>query len=68
MTASGEWEDRRRAQQLAWMWSMVEDRLLDSLRRDPAVLELLRTAEADVLEGRTTPAAAAERLLDAFGG
>ena len=67
MTASGEWEDRRRAQQLAWMWSMVEDRLLDSLRRDPAVLELLRTAEADVLEGRTTPAAAAERLLDAFG-
>ena len=68
MTASGEWEDRRRAQQLAWMWSMVEDRLLDSLRRDPDVLELLRTAEADVLEGRTTPAAAAERLLDAFGG
>ena len=68
ITASGEWEDRRRAQQLAWMWSMVEDRLLDSLRRDPAVLELLRTAEADVLEGRTTPAAAAERLLDAFGG
>ena len=68
MTASGEWEDRRRAQQLAWMWSMVEDRLLDSLRRAPAVLELLRTAEADVLEGRTTPAAAAERLLDAFGG
>ncbi len=68
MTASGEWEDRRRAQQLAWMWSMVEDRLLDSLRRDPAVLEFLRTAEADVLEGRTTPAAAAERLLDAFGG
>ena len=68
MTASGEWEDRRRAQQLAWMWSMVEDRLLDSLRCDPAVLELLRTAEADVLEGRTTPAAAAERLRDAFGG
>ena len=68
MTASGEWEDRRRAQQLAWMWSMVEDRLLDSLRRDPAVLELLRTAETDVLEGRTNPAAAAERLLDAFGG
>ena len=68
ITASGEWEDRRRAQQLAWMWSMVEDRLLDSLRRDPAVLELLRTAETEVLEGRTTPAAAAERLLDAFGG
>ena len=68
MTATGEWEDRRRAQRLSWMWSMVEDRLLDSLRRDPAVLALLGAAEAEVLDGLTTPSAAAERLLEAFGG
>ena len=68
MTATGEWEDRRRAQRLSWMWSMVEDRLLDSLRRDPAVLALLGAAEAEVLDGLTTPLAAAERLLEAFGG
>ena len=68
LTGSGEWDERRRAQRLAWMWSMVEDRLLAALRDDPAVLDLLGTAEADVLDGRTTPAAAAERLLDAFGG
>lgn len=68
MTATGEWDDRRRAQRLAWMWSMVEDRLLDSLRADPAVLGLLEAAEAEVLDGLTTPSAAAERLLEAFGG
>ena len=68
MTATGEWDDRRRAQRLAWMWSMVEDRLLNSLRADPAVLGLLMAAEAEVLDGLTTPSAAAERLLEAFGG
>jgi len=68
LMATGEWEDRRRAQRLAWMWSMVEDRLLTALRTDPGVLDLLGSVEADVRDGRTSPAAAADRLLDAFGG
>ena len=67
LTGSGEWTERRRAQRLAWMWSMVEDRLLAGLRSDPAVLDLLGMVEGDVLDGRTTPSAAAVRLLDAFG-
>ena len=68
LMATGEWEDRRRAQRLAWMWSMVEDRQLTALRTDPGVLDLLGSVEADVRDGRTSPAAAADRLLDAFGG
>ena len=67
LTSSGEWTERRRAQRLAWMWSMVEDRLLGGLRSDPAVLGLLGAVEDDVLDGRTTPSAAATRLLGAFG-
>jgi len=67
LTSSGEWTERRRAQRLAWMWSMVEDRLLGGLRSDPAVLGLLGAVEDDVLDGRTTPSAAATRLLSAFG-
>jgi|TARA_B110000438_G_scaffold77030_1_gene77260 LAO/AO transport system kinase len=67
LTNSGEWEERRRSQRLAWMWSMVENRLLATLRADPAVLSLLAVEESDVLEGRITPSAAAGRLLDAFG-
>lgn len=68
LTATGEWEDRRRTQRLAWMWSMVEDRLIASLRTDPTVLERLVSEEADVLAGRTTPSAAAARLFAAYGG
>ena len=67
LIGSGEWTERRRAQRLAWMWSMVEDRLLVGLRSDPAVLSLLAAVEDDVLDGRTTPSAAAARLLGAFG-
>ena len=67
LTDSGEWADRRRAQGLAWMWSMVEDRLLADLRADPSVLDLLAVVESDVLDGRSSPSAAAVRLLDAFG-
>ena len=67
LLGSGEWTARRRAQRLAWMWSMVEDRLLVGLRSDPAVLSLLGAVEDDVLDGRTTPSAAAARLLGAFG-
>ena len=67
LTDSGEWADRRRAQGLAWMWSMVEDRLLADLRADSSVLDLLAVVESDVLDGRSSPSAAAVRLLDAFG-
>ena len=68
LTATGEWENRRRDQRLAWMWSMVEDRLITALRTNPGVLDLLGSVEADVRDGRTSPAVAADRLLDAFGG
>ena len=68
LTDTGEWEDRRRAQRLAWMWAMVEDRLLASLRSDPVVLDRLAAEEDDVLDGRTTPSAAAARLFGAYGG
>jgi LAO/AO transport system kinase len=68
LTASGEWDERRRGQQLAWMWAMVEDRLLAALHGDPAVLDVLADAERRVLDGVETPAAASDRILDAFGG
>ena len=67
-TASGEWDERRRGQQLAWMWAMVEDRLLAALHADSTVLDVLADAERRVLDGVETPSAAADRILDAFGG
>jgi len=63
LTASGGWDEQRRAQQLSWMWSTVEDRLVAAMRADPAVHEVLAEAERSVLDGETTPAAAAEHLV-----
>ncbi len=65
MTANGELESRRRDQQLRWMWSLVEDRLLLALREDPVVAELLPGLEADVRDGRVPATEAALRLLEA---
>jgi LAO/AO transport system kinase len=53
---------KRQAQQVQWLWTLVENRLLAQVRRAPGVAEV----EREVLEGRLTPAAAADRLLGAF--
>ena len=63
LTASGVWDEQRRAQQLSWMWSTVEDRLVAAMRADPAVHEVLVEAERSVLDGEATPVAAAEQLV-----
>ena len=63
LTSSGAWDEQRRAQQLSWMWSTVEDRLVGAMRADPAVHEVLAEAERSVLDGKTTPATAAEHLV-----
>ena len=67
-TATGEWEERRRDQKLSWMWAMVEDRLLATLREDPSVQRLLAEVEHGVREAEMTPTDAADRLLGAFDG
>src|SRR6202163_558787 len=37
MIASGEFDARRRDQQVKWMWSMLEQRMMARLRADPAI-------------------------------
>ncbi|ATB33816.1 methylmalonyl Co-A mutase-associated GTPase MeaB [Melittangium boletus] len=64
--ASGEVERRRRAQQVDWMWSLVEDGLRAALRAHPEVAALLPAMETDVREGRVTSTAAALRVLSTF--
>ncbi len=56
----------RDAQHLRWMWSMIEDRLLDDFRRSPVIQGQLAAIEAAVTERRTPPGAAADALLAAF--
>jgi LAO/AO transport system kinase len=60
---------RRRAEQArAWMWNEVGETLLTELRRHPEVKRLVGGLERDVEAGRSTPAAAARHMLEAFHG
>ena len=58
---------RRRQQRLDWMWSLVDQGLLAAVREKPEVEAMVGRLESEVLDGRTTPTAAAEVILEAFG-
>jgi LAO/AO transport system kinase len=64
MTASGEFASRRREQQVKWMWSMLESRMMARLRADPAIRTRLKKMEAEVADGRVSPAVAAEQIAE----
>lgn len=68
MGSTGEREARRDAQLLSWMWSMVEEGLLSSLRRAPGMEGRIRRLEGAILSKATTPALAAGEILGAFLG
>ena len=67
LTAAGEFDARRRAQQVDWTWSMVRDTVLDRVLTNPAVKAMRADVEQKVRDGELTPALAAQRILDAAG-
>ncbi len=67
MTASGELSQRRREQQVKWMWSMLEERLTARLRSDPAVRAKLKAAESAVAAGKLAPTLAVEEIAALLG-
>lgn len=65
LAAAGEFDARRRAQQVEWTWAMVRDTVLDRVLGDPAVKAIRTEVERLVRDGELTPALAAQRILDA---
>ncbi len=63
MTSSGDFEKRRSGQQIRWMWSMLEERLLESFRNHRGVAQALAQIEEDVGAGRLTATNAVSKLL-----
>jgi LAO/AO transport system kinase len=63
---SGEFEERRRHQARAWMWSLVDESLERAFREHPEVAREIPRLEAAVESSEATPAAAARQLLAAF--
>ena len=66
LSSSGALDTLRAQQRLRWMWSTLEEELLQALRDTPAVQERLHTLEAAVQAEQIPPTAAASALLDLF--
>jgi len=65
LTDAGEFEARRRAQQVDWTWQMVRDAVLDRVLTNPAVRTIRADVERRVKAGELTPALAAQQILAA---
>ncbi|OBK91255.1 methylmalonyl Co-A mutase-associated GTPase MeaB [Mycolicibacter sinensis] len=63
---AGEFDTRRRAQQVDWTRQLVADAVLERALSDPAVRELRVEVEQQVLSGELTPALAAQQILTAI--
>lgn len=66
LTDAGEFDEKRRRQQVDWTWTMVHDQLLRRLADNPRVKAIRDDVEKQVREGGLTAALAAEELLRAF--
>lgn len=64
LTAAGEFDSRRRQQQVDWTWAMVRDAVLDGVVNHPAVQRMRAEVERQVREGELPAAVAAQRILD----
>jgi LAO/AO transport system kinase len=64
LTEAGEFESKRRRQQVEWMWSMVRDTVIDRLVSDRGVKGIRAEVERLVRDGELTAALGAQRILD----
>ncbi len=65
LTEAGEFEARRRDQQVDWTWQMVRDMVLDRVLSNPEVRKIRADVERRVKSGELTPALAAQQILEA---
>lgn len=66
LSASGEFEQKRRQQATAWMWQLIDSGLRQHFRQHALVQQRLPELTRAVEQGGTTPAAAAYALLAAL--
>ena len=62
-TASGALAANRRQQALAWLQDLLDDGLRERFLRHPGIRQNLPRYQREVVDGRTSPTAAAEALL-----
>ncbi len=67
LTGSGEYEERRQDQAVKWMHDMLEDRLKAALKANRNVAARLPKIEAQIRNGKLTPALGVEEILELMG-
>ncbi len=63
---SGQWQERRRRQSLAWVNALVHEALLEAFSSHPEVARQMPVVEMQVASGRLDPVSAAQDLLARF--
>ncbi len=62
LQAAGLLDERRQLQRSSWMWAAIEERLVESFRSQPGMVQRLQAAEARVRSGEQSPEEAADDL------
>jgi LAO/AO transport system kinase len=68
LSEAGEFDERRRAQQVDWTWQLVRDTVVDRVLSNPHVRKMRAEVERQVKTGELTPALAAQQILKAASG
>ena len=63
---TGTWDQRRSEQQVRWMWSLVEDRLIHRLKNHSSIAQTISATEEEVQNGDISATSAAEKILELF--
>ena len=65
--AAGAFAQTRRAQQVRWMWTLLQERLAERVRTDPAIKARLPALEGAVADGTLAPTLAANEIAALLG-
>lgn len=66
LSADDRLEKKRKAQQLRWMWAMIDEHLGRALREHPDVSTQIKQVESQVRQGTIPATAASDQILHAF--
>ena len=64
---AGEWQEKRKGQQVEWMWAIIRERILSKIETNEKVQSLVPQLELQVAESKLTPALAALEILTVVG-
>jgi LAO/AO transport system kinase len=67
MQASGEWHQKRSGQQVAWMWDMLQQRMMEALTSNTRTADRLKSLEEEVRGGKTAVSLAVDELATLMG-